>query len=645
MKKISNGIKLIICVCLCLSFVMAAFTGCGKKDSKFQIGEKSELDPNIDSWLQIDDDEEDIEVTWWIDSTGWDFYQLSSLIHERTGVKINFQKALKDDGTELSTKIAGDKLPDIITITDYATRIQLFESYRNKSEDYLYSISKLAKIYAPSLEKRIPDDYYTHLTASNGELYGLANNFFSDDDIAKFSETGNDILSNYSIEVRKDYLEAYLDHMHQQNPDFNEDETVTAQQGFIDMCKWVKANFNLTNSNPTVLFAPFKKTAAQGVISETVSALAEYFAVPKEDSQGNLVYEYGTDEFLEVLAFMNELYRNNLVLSANMGYNTEDIITHIRNGRPFAVIGAAHNYSKGFAGRSTMGYNAETKTFDNSYEYVPIVITNQASDAPILLNLAGKGYRVSMITTNCARPDRVIKVFDYLMSEQGQRECYYGKEGVTYEYVVEPGESEIITLPDQSTKEYMYKYGKIEWTDSAKEMLGSTANTWYSAGLKQISLLQNPMYVMMTSVYQAEMDTYQFYVRYANKAPLIPYTHLRTYFKYGADTTDLNYYLNVIDIQEDIEATWIRYLPSIIMAATKAQVESLWRSALQETKIYGYEEWLEYQNKCFQAYKTKLGITYAWPKNDPNYAPAQIKLRGYTEEYYKEIPDFIKISE
>lgn len=158
-----------------------------------------------------------------------------------------------------------------------------------------------------------------------------------------------------------------------------------------------------------------------------------------------------------------------------------------------------------------MGYDADTGKFDDAYEYVPVVVTNGAGDAPVLLDLGGKGYRTSMITTNCARPDRVIKMFDYLMSEQGQAECYYGEEGKTFRYVVKPGETVEVTKPDGSTASQVSTYGKIEWTDSAKEMLGSTANTWYGAGLKQISLLQNPMYVMMTSLYSAEMDTYQFY--------------------------------------------------------------------------------------------------------------------------------------
>lgn len=97
-----------------------------------------------------------------------------------------------------------------------------------------------------------------------------------------------------------------------------------------------------------------------------------------------------------------------------------------------------------------------------------------------------------MITTNCARPDRVIKMFDYLMSEQGQAECYYGEEGKTFRYVVKPGETVEVTKPDGSTASQVSTYGKIEWTDSAKEMLGSTANTWYGADSNRSAFCKIP---------------------------------------------------------------------------------------------------------------------------------------------------------
>ena len=152
MKVKARGIAVLLAALVSL----AAFSGCGTKKPDFNIDSSVKLDPDVDSWLQIDEDDEDVEITWWVDATSWDFYQIASLIEKRTGVRVNFKTALKGDGTELSTMIAGDNLPDVITLTDESTRIQLFESYDD--EKYLYSITDLANVYAPSLNKRIPSD-------------------------------------------------------------------------------------------------------------------------------------------------------------------------------------------------------------------------------------------------------------------------------------------------------------------------------------------------------------------------------------------------------------------------------------------------------------------------------------------------------
>jgi putative aldouronate transport system substrate-binding protein len=608
--------------------------------SGLDYGENQNLDADINSWEQIDSDDADIEIDWWVDATNWDFYQISSLVYKKTGVKINFTTALNSDGSELSTMIAGGRLPDVITITDYSTRAQLAE------EGYVYSLTKLSEFYAPSLRTRMSDELQNYYSASDGEVYGLANNFYNDEDIAEYQETGNSVLSNYSIVVREDYLNAYIAYKHSVDSNFDENVETTTPSGFIEMCNWVKDTYGLSNANPTVVLSEFLAKASNGSISTALSGLMEYFSVPKEDSEGNLVYEYATDEFKEVLLFLNQMYQDKLIISSNFGYSATNIITNIKNGYPFAVIGAIQNYSMGFANRSAAGYNGADETFSDSHEYVPIVITNEAGEAPVLLDMTGRGLRVSMITNNCERIDRVIKVFDYLVSEQGQRECYYGEvEGQYFNYLVRPNESETITVDGQSI-EHVYKYGQIQWTSAAKYLLGASNNSgWYNAGIKQISILQNPLYVSMTSVYGAEMDTFQFYVRYNQKAALIPYTYSRLAFKYPVDTSNIKTYNDMIDVQASLEKVWIDYLPSIIMAPNAETALSLYETALAKAETKGYVSWLEYQNASYQANKLTMGIEYGWIKNDPSYVEPEVYLIGFKDEYYIPVPEYINISE
>lgn len=636
----TKKIILITLSTICVLFLLGCGNNTSNQNSGLNYGEKQDLDANLNSWEQIDPDDADVEIDWWVDSTNWDFYQIADLVYRKTGVKINFTTALNSDGSELSTMIAGGRLPDVITITDYSTRVQLAE------EGYVYSISKLADYYAPSLTDRISTELTNYYAASDGEIYGLANNFYSDDDLASYEETGGSVLPNYAVVVRKDYLNAYISYKKSVDPNFNENEETTTPSGFIEMCNWVKEHYNLSNANPTVVLSEFLSKASNGSISSALSGLMEYFSVPKEDSDGNLVYEYATDEFQEVLLFLNELYRDKLIVSSNFGYSSTNIITNIKNGYPFAVIGAIQNYSMGFANRSAAGYDTTSKTFDDEYQYVPIVVTNEAKEAPVLLDMTGRGLRVSMITNNCDRIDRVIKVFDYLVSEQGQRECYYGEvEGQYFNYTVLPNETKTITV-DGKEIEHTYIYGQVEWTDDAKQLLGAANNSgWYNAGIKQISILQNPLYVAMTSLNNTEMDTFQFYERYIQKAALIPYTYSRLPFKYPIDTSDIKVYNDMIDLQATLEKVWIDYLPSIIMASSSDAALKIYETALEKARNKGYVAWLEYQNASYQLNKQAMGITFGWPKNDPNYVAPEIKLQGFDDTYYIPVPEYINISE
>ena len=228
---------------------------------------------------------------------------------------------------------------------------------------------------------------------------------------------------------------------------------------------------------------------------------------------------------------------------------------------------------------------------------------------------------------------------------------YYGvdAEGVYYNFKVRPGESAEVTVQNAdgttTTKNHTYTYGLIEWTDEAKSKLGSaTVADWYNLGIKQISLLTNPLYVALTSVNAADMDNFQFYLRYQQKAALIPYTFSRLPFRYPYDMSDMDTYYRMVDIQAELERLWIENFPGIIKAGKTEKVREYWEETLAQVRAAGYEEWLAYQNECFKANKESMGIAYGWPQADPAYSAPAVKLRGYPE-YNKERPDYIRVSE
>ena len=583
----------------------------------------TEYDPNIDSWEQIDPADEDVSITWFMDFS-YSTQNLEELIYKRTGVRVTFQTAINNTHDELNTSIAGGKLPDVISLDNTPLRVQLAE------EGYCYAINKLAESYAPSLLNRVSKEHWDYYKSTDGNTYCLASNFYNDADVQEFKELGGKQYANGGLLVRKDWLNAYIAHKKSQDASFNPDTTITKPSGFIEMCKWVKQTYSISNSTPTVCLSPFPTTATNDIISQSLLALQEFMGVPMEDKNGDLVYQYDTPEFVSVVKFLNEMYRERLITSANFAYDTNNINSQIVNGSCFAFVGNDQVHRSAFAKREVNGYDKASDTVKESNQYVSIVLTNENGDAPLMLDFAGRGLYNIMITKNCKREDRVIKVIDYLMSEQGMREMVYGEiEGEYYNFTVEPGEIN----PDTGK---VSTYGVIEPTDKLKNAVANGFNqSTLSLGVGRLSPLVNPMYARMVSVSDnfAGIVSPYYWTMYNNKKAYFDYTVSRVYFRYPMDVSDRKAYNTYLDRQADIEAAWIEALPKMIMAESEDALMQIYNTTLAQTYSKGAAEWLAFRNKCFKDYKEYLGIEYAWPANDPNYVQPEVKLFGCAEDY------------
>ena len=629
MKKFSRA--LVFAMAVVLAFAGMACNGVFNPPTGDPVYNRypTDYDPDVDSWEQVDPGDEDVSIKWFLDYSQSD-QNLSDLIYKRTGVRVQFQYAMTDDHSELNTMISGGgRLPDVISIEDTSLRIQLAE------EGYCYAIDKLAESYAPSLLKRISPEHADYYRGTDGNVYALASNFYNDSDIDEFEEIGGKQYPNIDIIVRKDYINAYIDAMQSEDPSFDADKTITKPSGFLDMCRWVKNTYGLSNTTPTVCLMPFRTAAVNDIINYSLQSLMEFMGVPLEDEEGNYLYWYDTPEFLEVIDFMNTLYSEKLVISANFDWSFDNIYTQILNGKPFAMIGASQTVIAQLGKYEMDGYNAAADTVAAGNEYVPIVLTNEEGDAPLLMDYAGRGLRSVMVTRNCTREDRVIKVIDYMMSEQGMREMQFGEtEGEYYDFTVRPGE-----INPKNGKESTY--GVIELTEKGKSVVSNAYNqSLVTLGLNRISPLVNAMYLRIVSEsddYAGIMTPWN-WIEYKNKSAYFNYTYSRVPFRYPLDVSD-RYALNdYTDRQAAGEQVWIEALPKMIKAATKEEMRREYDAALKLSYEKGAAEWTEFRNKCFKAYKEKLGIEFAWPKNDSAYKAPEVKLFGFSENTIQRPP-------
>ena len=596
-----------ILLVLTLLLSLSACGGGEKNKSEIVDGYSSSLyypefgyaDASSDSWTQIDDIDEEVEITWFIDSTRISVIPyLTQFVSDKFNISINWRLATSDDGMELSSMIAGNKLSDIITITDYTTRVQLAE------EEYAYPLQVLAQLYAPSMLKRIPADMASYYAASNGYMYGWPNNYCSDEDLEMLEETGHSMMAAGAVIVREDYLQAYLEaYPEKVNAAMKPDE-------FIEMCKWVQSRFGLAADNPTVCLEPKNGDSVDG--TRAITTLCEMFCVAPENADGTYAYKQASENYKEVLLFLNEMYREKLVTSGNLTANFSTVQSYVQQGLPFAIIGYPQDFNT----------NLRSLKQNKGIEYVPIVLTNSKGEVPQIKTTASRGLRYTMITENCKRVDRVIKLFDYLVSEEGQRTLYFGVEGEDYTWEVRPGESKETQIIDPvtgnvTTKDIVYKYGQIRWTDSSWTSLKN--QTFVADGIRIYSMMQNPLYPMLAGADGQGMglNLEKEYIAYNQEACYTPYTYSQLPFLLTYDIDDKDYD-DVLDMEAALNEHWLSESSKVIISTTPELALKKYQEALEMAEKLGYQEVTAFKDKYYQINKDKMGIEYGYPKNDPN---------------------------
>ena len=635
MKKLK-----ILIACICFAVTIAYAVGCGKSGGGASSGLVYPDYPNAsassDSWTQWKD-EDRVTVSWYVDLAGWNNNSSSLIsreIYNRTGITVRFETPANSDGSKLSTMMQTNTFTDVISIAaNTQERIKLAES-----RNYIYPIQELAKRWAPTLLGRLNKEMVEMYTASDGNLYGIPNHFYSTEDVKEYADMGYSLLSNGGIVARKDYLDAYNAAMKAADASWDP-ASVCTPQGVLDMCLWVKRTYGLKNDNPTVCLAPFESHRTTGSVG--IRWLMEYFSVPEEDENGNYVYQYAQPEFKEMMVWLNELYRNGLMTSGNLTATASQIGSYIQNGLPFIYIGSPQDMASYFKNwnvkRSGGEYNYENKS------YVPIVFGNSAGTVP-QISVTGNSYMFSMITNKCKRPDRVIKLFDFLYSDEGQRLLAFGTEAEnasdkngTFYYTVKPGEKAVI-----NGREVTCEKGQIEYTDAVKAAFNASNTSAY--GFFSPNVLYSPMYVYLSDAHGGIFNTYVNFVNHNLKAGLIPYTYSYRGFEFELDPTGENYN-KVVDIQNNLRLLWNEYYAEIICADSAANAAAIVGDTLETAKRKGYETFITYKNGSFQAHKKAMGIKYAWPINDPASAYHDIKFTGIYGDYSynKAVPATVEI--
>lgn len=597
--------------------------GSSMKYPDFPLHTYREGDADYESWE--DGEKSDLTIDWYVDRStfnwqGNNISKVSRIIYENTGIKMNFITPLNDDGTMLTTILNSEKMPDLITINaNNTTRVQIQE------EGYVYPLNGLAERWAPTLFNNWDEEINYVYSGSDNLLYGIPSLYYTDADIAAFAPQGNVLNATDGFIANKKMLDWYTSTYPEEDP--------TKPDGFIKMCKAVKQQFNLTSTIVTDTFTSSNDNYG-------LYMLAQYFAVPREDESGNLLCLEEQPGFYDCIEFLNECYREGLISDANFSNTAGQTGGIIQKGECFIAMIRPQNYGTYTRNFAINNYEGDKSSFNaenlKNY-YVGITITNENGDKPTISNLSGFGDQFTMVTKDCDRPDRVIKLLDYLSSAEGQNLTYYGVEGEDWNYEIQPGGT------DEKGK--VYKYGKIQWKDETLAMIaeGTAGKT---IGISSFQLVRPNKAIAKLATYSGdEMYHFSTFLTENSKRVSVEYTYSGKLMgvrsirssKFGEN------YLEITTQATLCQQLWREKLATIISQLTSAKCKELYQATLKTAENYGYKDVLAYDNVVFKKLKEYFEVEHVYgPLLDGWNPPEVTSIYGNTF-YVREIPSFIAV--
>jgi len=544
-EKMKKALIMVLMILMIASVVFAA----GKKDTAAAGTAAGTAD--VPGWKANAD--KPITFDWYIHfswfARSWGNSQVSKYITEKTGVNVNFVVPAGNEAEKLNSMIAGDALPDIITLGWYEGQVPMMID-----AGLVYSLDDLAKDYDPYFFKVANPDKLGWYRQADGKVYGYPNASYTPQDYDKYA---GKLTSNETFLVRKDMYEAIG------SPD------MSTPDGFLGALRAAKAKFPTVNGQPLITFG----TNEFGDIGNNMlQAYLQHFLAISPEKNGkfydaNLGLE--DPEYVRWLKVLRQAHSEGLIATDIFVDKRSQIEEKAAQGRYFAML--YQNWDMQAA------QHARYETDPNSIYIAVPAFKNSKGDDPTLAGGGIAGWTVTMISKNCKDKARAIQFLTYLISEEGQMDTNFGIPDVTY--TVKNG---IPTLTDEVKK--------IDSTDKNKQE-------------NEIGV-QYTYWMLMDTAWQAQWG-----VEYSASLAQ-PQLWTRPYVKSFAAYDGLTMPVGSDEalIYETIQRRWGKVLPELIRAKTEAEFDKIWGEFVQFKKDKGVDKVVEAQTKLMNINKKKLGM-------------------------------------
>lgn len=492
--------------------------------------------------------EERVTLNWYINynwfHTPWGGNAVSQAISEKTGVDIRFVSPDGNESVTLDALISGNQLPDLITLGWWEP--QLDEMIQS---GMVYALNELADAYDPVFRQVAREELLNWYTEEDGNVYCYPNSAYTPSDY----EGDYPISSNQTFLVRSDIYEALG------RPD------MTTPEGFSNAVREAARRFPTVNGEPLIPIGAHEFT--EDGCDSFDQFLQNFLAIPYE-KDGKFYDRFTDPEYKQWLKVFRQLGEEGLLCQDIFIDKRTQMEEKIAAGRYFCML-----YQR------TDMLDQQRILAKASPDSIYIAVDGPRNSRGEDYRLPGSGingWTVTLISKNCADPEKAIRLLSFLISEEGQKLTMLGIEGE--HYTMEDGRAvltpEVRKLMQEDYQAYVAQ-------------IGANDSYWMLQDNRMQSLwkpLDEP------EILQMEQWTY----------PYLCYTaQYDAYFELGSEADIAN---------KKVSAIHGQMLPKLLLAPTEAEFEKLWAEYVRSREDSGLAVMLEERTAQMNDAKQKLGM-------------------------------------
>lgn len=548
MKKLT---KAVVSVAFALT-AAATLMSCSGKGKASASGTKVGTEKDAGWKLNTKDP---VKFDWYINfswfARHWGDSMVSKYITEKTGVDINFIVPAGNETEKLNAMIAGDALPDLLTIGWWEGQIpQMIDA------GLVEPLDALAEKYDPYFFKVTDPNKLGWYRQADGHVYGYPNSSFTSTDYEKYK---GKLTSNETFLVRKDMYEALG------SPD------MTTPEGFLSAMREAKKKFPTVNGQPLI---PFGANEFGDIGCTTFASYLMHFLAIQPEENGKFVNaDLGlteNEEYMRWLKMFRKAHEEGLIATDMFVDKRSQIEEKAAQGRYFCML--YQNWDM---------QAAQNALYANDPNSIYIAVEgpkNSRGDDHTLAGGGIAGWTVTLISKNCKDKARAIQFLTYLISEEGQMDTNFGIKDKTY------------VINSNGIPELTPEVKALDMNDKNKQETDIGVQFTY--------------WMLMDTAWQAQWG-----VEYAPSLgqPQLwtrPYVH--SFAAYDGLTLPVGSDESLI--YEDIQRRWGKVLPQLIRAESEAEFDKIAAEFNKYKADKGIAKVIDAQTKLMDINKAKLGM-------------------------------------